>query len=229
MSELPPAPYPDGTPDDWGDVLAQGERGAGIYSKFSNGDYVFYTGVWQTIHGLATVVRSDRGAFRVWGALLPDGRRVHCRRGWRRRSDDGRSWVIGKVKFEEQEVYFTDAESQRIPIELNANVFERAMAAQPRFLEQLRDDSFAFTLNDHLRVIGANLCTLDDSATWRDDVSATIARLRGFGEDGEDDFGYRGPWPNPPRTKGTIIAKALADAGWRYEDKFAWLGQDENA
>jgi hypothetical protein len=237
MSQLPPAPYPDGTPDFWArDVLPQGERGPGDCTRFANtGDYVFHSGVWQTIHGMAIVVRSDKGAFKVWGALLGDGRRVHCRRsrGWRRRSDDGRSWVLGDVRFEEEEVYFRDADNQRILVAPEGNVFARAMAAQPRFLERIRDDSFASTLNDILRVMGVELCTLDGSVTWTpdssDEISDTIAWLRGFGEYGATDFSHRGLLPNPPRTPGSVVAKALADVGWRFDDSYAWLAQEEEA
>src|SRR5437868_13253779 len=121
MSDLPPAPYPDGTPDFWAsDRLDQGIRGEGIFSRSSDGDFRFHSRSWQTVHGQAIAVRSDRGAFMAWGARLPDGRRVHCRRGggqhleannlWRRRSDDGRSWVRGLIRFTETEIFFTDGD-----------------------------------------------------------------------------------------------------------------------
>ena len=93
MSDYPPAPYPDGTPDDWASlVLGEGERGEGTYAKFSNGDFAFYSGRWLTIHGEAIAVRGDRGAFMAWGARLPDGRRVHCRRGGGQHPEANNLW-----------------------------------------------------------------------------------------------------------------------------------------
>jgi len=222
MALRPPAPYPDGTPEDWAKiVLEQGVRGEGSISRHSDGDYVFLSGRWQTIHGPARVVRSDSGAYRIWGALLPDGRRVHCRRSppsglWRRRSDDGRSWVIGKLKLAADEVWFEDGSHYRPSTKYDENVFEKAMASQPHFIKEIQDDSFAFTLKRDLWVEA--LCTMDGTIGWspsRGAAGSTIAKLRGFGEDYLD-F-KAGPYPEPPLTERSIILEALATAGWRYQ------------
>lgn len=230
MSDRPPAPYPDGTPDYWASVvLRQGERGEGTFSKLGDGDFVFYSGRWQTIHGEAVAARSDRGAFMAWDARLPDGRRVHCRRGgglspganglWRRRSDDGRSWVSGQIRFTETEIFFTDGRAHLLPVTLEANAFERSVAGNVDFIAALQDDSFAFTLNRALWVEA--LCTLDASMFWtpsgRGDAAETIARLRSFGEIWAD-FKYGGPEPNPPAMDIDIIDAALAAAGWRFQN-----------
>lgn len=225
MSDPPPAPYPDGTPEQWSSgVLRQSERGEGRFSQISNGDFMFYSGSWRTIHGQAIAVRSDGGAFMVWNARLPDGRRVHCRRGggrnrgayglWRRRSDDGRSWVSGQIQFTQAEITFTDGRAHLLPVTLEDNAFERSVAGKPDFIAALQDDSFAFTLNRDLWVEA--LCTLDAGAFWtpagRGDAADTIARLRNFGETWSD-FKYGGPEPNPPVMDRQAIDAALAAAG----------------
>ncbi len=230
MSLRPPAPYPDGTPDYWAkEILAHRERAAGKTSYVSNGDFSFHSDRWQTVHGSAMVVRSDAGAFMVWGAQLPDGRRVHCRKRpgspdgvWRRRSDNGRSWVVGKIKFKPDEVYFTDGLASRPPVELNANAFELAMADQASFIRELQDDSFAFTLNRDLW--NGPLCTVDGNIGWHPsngEAADTIARLQNFGETWAD-FKSGGPYPEPPRTDPGIIITALAAAGWRYATEADW-------
>ena len=227
MTERPAAPYPDGTPDYWAKtVLDQGIRGEGWKSTLSDGDFVFYSGLWQTIHGPATAVRSDNGAHSVWGALLPDGRRVHCRRSgepghrhlgpWRRRSDDGRSWVVGRIAFSSDEIRFVDG-LRLDPLDLDENVFERAMSGEQSFRRALRDDSFACSLRTDLRVEG--LCTLDGKIGWNPswgDAAETIVKLRGFYENWSD-FKSGGPYPEPPPTDRSILLATLEEAGWRYQ------------
>jgi hypothetical protein len=218
--------YPDPTPDAWPVVLDQEVRGEGRISRVSNGDYLFYSGAWQTVHGRARVVRNDDGAFMVWGARLADGRRVHCRRStrpgaagsgiWRRRSDDGHSWVVGEIWFEHDEVVFTDG-VYRTPIALDSNPFERAMASQPDFIRALRDDSFAYSFNRELSVEA--VCTLDGAIGWnpsRGEAAETTAKLRGFGENYAD-FKFGFPDPAPPATERDVIIEALAGAGWRFQ------------
>lgn len=228
MTALPPAPYPDGTPDDWArDVLPQEARGGASITRYSNGDYVFHTGSWQTVHGDAVAVRSDQGAFRVWGALLPDGRRVHCRCSsepgltrsgpWRRRSDDGRSWVVGQIRFTPDDIFFDDGYPGLQVLEAGEDPFCQAMASQPAFLEKLRDDSFAWTLNGNLRT--QPLCTADGLIGWEpgyDDAADAIARLRGFWETWFD-FKSADPYPRLPQMPREIIEDALAAAGWHYQ------------
>ncbi|HEX8620349.1 MAG TPA: hypothetical protein VF718_00085 [Allosphingosinicella sp.] len=222
---LPPAPYPDGSPEDFScEQLDQGVRAAGSIAHFTNGDFIFSTGLWRTVHGPAVVVRMDEGASKVWGARMPDGRRVHCRRSrepcgprgpWRRRSDDGRSWVVGEIRFEPGDVHFTDGLGYFPQPELDGNVFERAMADKAEFRARLRDDSFAFTLNR--RLWSESLYTMDLETRWepgRGHAAETIAKLRGFGETFTD-FKYGGPEPEPPWTDPWVVDEVLADAGWR--------------
>lgn len=225
---VPPfAPYPDGRPEDFTDRLLEKDvRAPGSIIRYSHGDFGFSSGIWRTRHGSAEVVRYDDGAHRVWGARLPDGRRVHCRQSWapggrrgpwRRRSDDGRSWVVGQIVFETDEVRFTDGPAYREPEPLDANDFERAMAGQAEFRAALRDDSFAFTLNRALWVEG--LCTLDGRTRWdpsRGLAGGTIARLRELGEFYLE-FKLGGPEPEPPPMPRAIIEEALAAAGWRFD------------
>jgi hypothetical protein len=224
MDCFPPGPYPDGTPETWAkEVLDQGVRGNGSISNLSDGDFIFHSARWQTIHGPSTVVRTDDGAFMVWGAQLADGRRVHCRRStnsglWRRRSDDGRSWIVGQIRFLHDEVFFSDGVAYRPSVVLNENSFEDAMANQPEFISALQNDSFAFTLNRELWV--EYLCTMDASVHWapsRGEAGNTIARLRGFGEYYLD-FENGGPYPEPPRTDRSVLLTTLAAAGWRYQN-----------
>jgi hypothetical protein len=235
MTEQPPAPYPDGSPEEAArDVLPHDERGEGQRIQFSNGDWTFMSDSWRTEHGPAIAARTDNGAFRLWNALLPDGRRVHCRHardpagwpgycGWRRRSDDGRSWVRGTVQFTPDDILFEDGISPALPkAPLDNNVFERATAAQEEFLKALRDDSFAFSLHRDLRVEA--LCTLDGSVGWAPtggEAAGTIAGLRDFGETWAD-FKH-GFWPEPPLTGRAAILAELERAGWRYQsDDDAW-------
>jgi hypothetical protein len=228
MTEWPPAPYPDGTPDYWGrEILPLNVRGEGSITHYSNGDYVFYSRSWQTLHGEAIAGRSDHGAFMAWGALLPDGRRVHCRRSqepgrtdggpWRRRSNDGRSWVVGQIRFTAEDIFFEDGYPGLRALESDGDVFSQAMAGQPDFIKCLRDDSFASTLNTCLWV--ETLCTLDGQVGWspagRGEVADVIARLRGFWESWAD-FKFGGPHPEPPPMPHAIIVNALAAAGWRF-------------
>jgi hypothetical protein len=228
MTALPPAPYPDGTPADWAsDLLPQDVRGGASITRYSNGDFLFHSRPWQTIHGDAVAVRDDHGAFMAWGALLPDGRRVHCRCSgepgrithgpWRRRSDNGRSWVVGQIRFTSADIFFDDGYPGLQAPQTEADPFSRAMAGRPHFLEQLRDDSFAWTLNGDLRV-GA-LCTDDGLVGWEpgsDEAAEAIARLRGFWETWAD-FKSADAYPALPRMPREIIEDALAAAGWRYQ------------
>lgn len=229
MTALPPAPYPDGLPEESARIwLEQGVRGEAKISRSSDGDSAFHTAHWLVRHGTAIAARTDFGAFRVWGALLADGRRVHCRRSiipgsahypglWRRRSDDGRSWAVGVARFAADEIFFDEGLSYRASQELDGNAFERAMADQPGFRAALRDDSFAATFNYDLWVEA--LCTLDGEIGWypsRADAADTIARLRDLGENWFD-FKHGGPWPEPPPTDRAIILAELAKAGWRYQ------------
>lgn len=228
MIGRPPAPYPDPAPDDWArSILEQGIRGEGHYSKLSGGDFVFYSGTWATIHGPAIVARSDRGAFMIWGAKLPNGRRIYCRRStaphgfygfspWRRRSDDGRSWVLGNVTLTPDDAHFSDG-VHRQPIELDDNVFEVAMASQPEFIRELQDDSVAWTLNALLENEG--ICSLDGSLGWNPssgEAALTIGRLRGFGEP-ELDFKHEYPVGEPLRVDREVLIQVLHAAGWRVQ------------
>jgi hypothetical protein len=225
MANRPPAPYPDGTPEDWAtDVLDHGVRGEGHLSRLGNGDFVFYSGRWQTIHGPATVVRVDRGAYMIWGARLNDGRRVHCQRSatiygwghWRRRSDDGRSWVVGTVQLEPSDATFIDGAYQQ-PLKLDDNVFEIAMSSQPDFIQKLKDDSFGLAFNQLVRTEA--VCTLDGTVGWNPnwgECACTIGRLRGFGET-EHDFKYAKPMPPQFQTAPSAIIEALAEVGWRLQ------------
>jgi hypothetical protein len=229
MATLPPAPYPDGVPEEWATTwLDQGARGEGSITRTSDGDFHFSSGRWLARHGDAVACRSDRGAERVWGALLADGRRVHCRRSmepgrggpsgvWRRRSDDGRSWQIGRVRFAADEILFDDGVPRLPGIELDDNPFERAMADQPAFLAALRDDSFAFSFMAELWLEA--LCTLDGRIGWaptRGEAASTIVRLRGLWENWSD-YKHGGPYPEPPPTDRSLIVAALAATGWRYQ------------
>jgi hypothetical protein len=125
---------------------------------------------------------------------------------------------MGRLKLASDDVWFEDDSRFGPQINLDANPFESAMALQPTFIEEVKDDSFAFTLNRELWVEG--LCTLDGAVGWNPsshgDAADTLARLRGFGED------YltfqMGPYPEPPRTDRSIILEVLAAAGWRFQD-----------
>jgi hypothetical protein len=135
---------------------------------------------------------------------------------WRRRSDDGRSWVLGQVRLEATDVFFTDGVYQK-PIELNDNVFEMAMATQPEFVRELKDDSFALSFNEMMRNEG--LCAFDGRTGWNPtwgECAYTIARLRGVGET-ELDFKYKVPVPTTLRTDKSVIVDALATVGWRFQ------------
>lgn len=233
-----PGGYPDGPPEIWTrEVLPQEVRGEGTLSRYSNGDYVFYSSSWLTLHGEARVLRSDTGAFMVWGALMPEGRRVHCRRStgptgggiWRRRSDDGRSWTLGELRLAPDEVFFSDGIGYRNPIHLDDNPFERAMASKPEFIKALQDDAFAFTLN--LKLWVESLCTLDGSTCWnpsRGEAAESIAKLRGFGETYAD-FKFGGPYPEPPRVATDVITAALEAAGWRFQTEEEWRRYEDSA
>lgn len=188
-----PGGYPDGPPEIWTrKILPQEVRGEGTFSRYSDGDYVFYSSSWLTPHGEARVLRSDTGAFMVWGALMPEGRRVHCRRStgptgggiWRRRSDDGRSWTLGALRLAPDEAFFSDGLGYRNPVLCDGNPFEIAMVSKLQFIKALQDDAFAFTLNRDLWVEG--LCTLNGSTGWypsRGEAAETIAKLRGLRRD----------------------------------------------
>lgn len=89
------------------------------------------------------------------------------------------------------------------------------MASQPEFIRELKDDSFAFTLNR--RLWDEVVCTLDGNISWRPsraELADTIVRLRGFGEHHRD-FELGGLHPNPPLTELRVVLDALASAGWR--------------
>jgi hypothetical protein len=136
---------------------------------------------------------------------------------WRRRSDDGRSWVVGQIRFTTGDICFEDGNFGQQVQELASDPFSQAMAGQPDFLERLRDDSFASTLHADLRVEA--LCTADGLIGWEPgsgDAADAIVRLRGFWETWFD-FKNGGPYPEPPRMPREIIADALAAAGWRYQ------------
>lgn len=223
----PFAPYPDGSPEDFSGIeLEQGVRGPGSVVPYGNGDFGFLSQYWRTAHGPAVAARDDEGAARVWGARLGDGRRVHCRRSWtpgrgygpwRRRSDDGRSWVVGNTRFEPGDVHFDDDPRYQPPVDLESNAFQRAMAGRPEFLAVLRDDSYAFTLNRLLW--GESLCTIDGETRWepsRGQAGGTIARLRRLGESYLD-FKLGGPEPEPPPMPRALVEAALAAAGWRFD------------
>ena len=229
MVAFPPAPYPDGTPDYWARaVLPQGVRGEGSITRYGNGDYVFHSGSWQTIHGDAIAVRDDRGAHMAWGVVLQDGRRVHCRcsgephivaRGpWRRRSDSGRSWTVGQIRFTPEDIFFEDGyPGLRVP-DAGDNPFSIAMAGQPAFIENLRDDSFAWTLQTDLR--SEALCTADGLVGWEpgsDDAAEMIAQLRGFWETWADFTSASSYPPGLSEMPREVIEDALAAAGWRYQ------------
>lgn len=224
---LPFAPYPDGCPEDFSRIeLEQGVRGPASVTPYTNGDFGFLSLYWRTVHGPAVAARDDDGAVRAWGVRLDDGRRVHCRRSrspgrgygpWRRRSDDGRSWVVGNIRFEPDDVHFSDDPRYEPPEDVDSNVFQRAMAERPEFLVRLRDDSFAFTLNRILWV--ESLCAIDGDTRWqpsRGEAGGTIAELRRLGESYLD-FKLGGPEPEPPPMPRAIVDDALAAAGWRFD------------
>jgi hypothetical protein len=227
MIALPPAPYPDETPDYWArDVRSQDVRGETSISRYGNGDFAFHSRPWQTIHGDAIAVRDDHSAFLAWGVALRGGRRVHCRRSgaptsivrgpWRRRSDDGRSWVVGQIRFTANDISFEDGIGGQRPPGPAADPFSQAMADQPVFLEKLRDDSFAWTLNNDLRAEA--LCTVDGLVGWEPsigDAADAIVRLRGFWENWAE-YKYQ-RLPAPPPMPRRFIEDALAAAGWRYQ------------
>ena len=225
MLGRPPAPYPDPQPEKYGSCrLEHGVRGEGYCSKLSNGDFTFSSGTWLTVHGQAVVARSDGGAFMVWGAKLANGERIFCRCSatphghshWRRRSPNGRSWSLGKVRFEPDDVLFSDGVFNQT-LQLNDNVFEIAMASRPEFIRELRDDAVAWSFRWLLRDVG--ICTLDGKAAWNPtsgEAAYTIGRLRGFGEP-ELDFKYEYPDGEPLRVDGDVLNHILNDAGWRVQ------------
>jgi hypothetical protein len=225
MLGRPPAPYPDPDPEKYAtQVLEQGVRGEGHYTKVSTGDFYFNSGHWQTIHGAAIVARCDRGAFMVWGAKLPDGNRIYCCRSrllygyshWRRRSANGRSWLQGQVAFEPDDVFFSDGVHAQ-PIQLNDNVFEIAMASKPEFIRELKDDAVARSLMALLR--NDAICSLDGTVAWNPtsgEAAYTIGRLRGFGEP-ELEFKYEYPIGEPLRVDPDVLRHILNNAGWRIQ------------
>ena len=224
MIRLPPGPYPDGSPEESAKfTLEQGMRGAGTISHDSSGDYRFHSGHWKTIHGPAVVVRTDKGAYRVWNALLPDGRRTHCRRSqgmgvWRRRSDDGRSWTLGTISFEADDVLFDDGRVYAPQPKPDDNHFARVAADRPDFIQLLRDDSVAFSLNRALWNEG--LCSFDGQIGWnptRGEAAEVIACLRGLGET-HADFEFGGPDPHPPQLDVTHLLEILASIDWRFQN-----------
>jgi len=223
--DRPSGPYRDHDPDYWAkETLPHGVRGQGSVSNISDGDQHFHSGRWKTIHGPVTIVRWDRGAIYIWEALLEDGRRLYCERSfrdgwgtshWRRRSDDGRSWVLGKVIIKPDDVFFTDGVGMRSQPKLDQNDFEIAMASQPDFIRELQDDAVALTLNTFLR--DAGVCTFDESKRWSPsfgEIAGTIADLRGFGETYLD-FKFR-DLPDELRCSEQLIEQLLANAGWRF-------------
>ena len=156
----------------------------------------------------------------VWGARLADGRRVFCRRmsgPWQRRSDDGRSWQLGTIKFDVDDVTFFDGIVYRPAIYLTDNVFEIAMQPQENFIRELRDDAVAWSLMELLR--DGAVCTLDGKVGWNpssSEAASTIGRLRGFGEEYQD-FKYEYPIGKPLRVDRDILVHVLNEAGWRVQ------------
>jgi hypothetical protein len=224
MLGRPPAPYRVPILEEWVIViLDQGVRGEGEKSisdirAGGTGDFSFRSGRWGTVHGPATALRTDEGAYYVWGVLLEDGRRVFCRKMsglWQRRSDNGRSWTLGKIIFTPDDVRFSDGAPFRYPVHLTDNVFEIAMQPNAEFIYELRDDAVAWSLMELLR--GQGVCTLEGKVGWNPSTSEaafTIARLRQFGE---QEFDFKYGYGDVGRVDEDVLIHILNDAGWRVQ------------
>lgn len=153
------------------------------------------TSGWRTRHGQA-VIRWDLGRpIAASNALLPGGERGDVSstldHGLRRRSHGPRRWIYGTIDIRSDDVVFTDNDVQpsyEAPIGDDAN-FERDLAHDHAFLDDLKDDHFAFTV--YRVMMNRAFVRASDLALWTcgdRQAARLVAGLRDFGESYQDFF-----------------------------------------
>ena len=185
---------------------------------------------FRTRHGEAVVAWSNQQErnspaipYRIWGARLPDSRRIECRMSggpwqsrWRRRSDDGHGWVPGQVTMTRDAVTFLDQEG---PLTARANWKAKPMAddlaASDTFLARLRDDRFARAVQLVLSEAPVIRIATGETMIWPSGqlIGEKIADRRGYGEDACDIWFWDDQPPVAASRDEAITA--LAETGWR--------------